>query len=301
MWCVTSGIKPLWRKVDDLWHDLASYPVVYNVNVRVHKAPRPKGNTSSKLDNRTVNFGGRFMTTCAIVGAGEGLGSALAVKFASEGFDIALISRSERKATPILEAIRKENPDVRSRFFSADVTNTSAVESAFAQIRKVMGDTSTLLYTARGDYTAYDPLELPYDVLENIFRIEVMGAFAAAKSVLPSMIEKQAGKIFFTSATAAFRGSAKYPQYAVGKFGMRALSQSLAKAYAKDGIHVAHMRLDLDLDVPIMRAIHANSDHEPNMVAPDDVAQSFWLTHQQPKTAWSNEVELRPFTENWTY
>ena len=107
--------------------------------------------------------------------------------------------------------------------------------------------------------------------------------------------------IFFSSATAAFRGSAQYPHYAVGKFGLRALSQSLAKAYAKDGVHVAHMRLDLDLDVPLMRAFYESSNHEPNMVDPDDVAQAFWLTHQQPKTAWSNEVELRPFTEAWTY
>jgi len=238
---------------------------------------------------------------CTIVGAGEGLGRSLAKKFATHGFDIALISRSERNAAPILDAIQKENADVTARFFSADVTDTNAVELAFAQIRKDLGDTSTLLYTARGDYTAYEPLALPYDVLEHVFRVEVMGAFAAAKSVLPSMIERQKGKIFFTSATAAFRGSANFPQYAIAKFGMRALSQSLAKAYSKNGIHVAHMRLDLDLDVPIMRAFHAKSDHEPNMVAPDDVAQSFWLTHQQPKTAWSNEVELRPFTENWTY
>lgn len=238
---------------------------------------------------------------CTIVGAGEGLGTSLAKKFAAQGFDIALISRSKSKAAPILEAIRQKNAKVTAQFFAADVTKPDDLEHAFARIQKDMGDTSTLLYTARGDFVAYEPLDLPYDVLENIFRIEVMGTFAAAKAVLPGMIQRGEGKIFFTSATAAFRGSAKYPHYAIGKFGMRALSQSLAKAYAKDGVHVAHMRLDLDLDVPLMQAIYAESDHEPNMVSPDDVAESFWLTHQQPKTAWSNEVELRPFTENWTY
>lgn len=238
---------------------------------------------------------------CTVVGAGEGLGRSLAKKFAAQGFDIALISRTESKAVPILEAIKQENSDVTARFFTADVTKPEAVEAAFTHIRKDMGNTSALLYTARGEFIAYEPLELSYEVLENIFRIEVMGAFAAAKSVLPTMIERGQGKIFFTSATAAFRGSAKYPHYAIGKFGMRALSQSLAKAYAKDGVHVAHMRLDLDLDVPLMQAIYAESDHEPNMVNPDDVAEAFWLTHQQPKAAWSNEVELRPYTENWTY
>jgi short-subunit dehydrogenase len=238
---------------------------------------------------------------CTIVGAGEGLGRSLAKKFASEGFDIALISRSESTAEPILEMIQQENTKVTARFIAADVTETKSLESAFSKIQTDWGEVSTLLYTARGEFIAYEPLDLPYEVLEKIFQIEVMGPFVAAKAVLPSMIERQQGHIFFSSATAAFRGSAKYPHYAVGKFGMRALSQSLAKAYAKDGIHVAHMRLDLDLDVPLMRDIYANSDHEPNLVDPDDVAQAFWLTHQQPKTAWSNEVELRPFTEAWTY
>ncbi len=238
---------------------------------------------------------------CTIVGAGEGLGKALAKKFAAQGFDIALISRSESKAQPILDAIHQANPDAKARFFAADVTDTNAVESAFATISENMGDTSTLLYNARGEFAAYEPLDLSYDVLENIFRIEVMGAFAAAKSVLPSMIARGEGRIFFTSATAAFRGSAIYPHYAVGKFGLRALSQSLAKAYAKDGVHIAHVRLDLDLDVPIMQEFYAEIDHAPELVDPDAVAEAFWLTHLQPKAAWSNEVELRPYTENWTY
>lgn len=238
---------------------------------------------------------------CAIVGAGEGLGRSLAMKFASKGFDIALISRSESSAKPILEAIHQENANVTARFFSADVTEVNSLEVAFRRIQADLGDVSTLLYTARDEFVAYEPLELPYEVLEKTFRIEVMGAFAAAKAVLPSMIAHEQGNIFFSSATAAFRGSANYPHYAVGKFGLRALSQSLAKAYAKNGVHVAHMRLDLDLDVPLMRNIYADSDRQPNLVDPDEVAQAFWLTHQQPKMAWSNEVELRPFYENWTY
>lgn len=238
---------------------------------------------------------------CTIVGAGEGLGRSLAKKFANQGYDIALISRSEDNAAHIIEAVKQENPRITVQFFVADVTQPETVTSAIRRIHEEMGETSVLLYTARGPFEPYEPLELSIDVLENTFRIEVVGAFAAAKAVLPSMIAQKRGSIFFSSATAAFRGSAVYPHYAIGKFGMRALSQSLAKAYAKDSVHVAHMRLDLDLDVPLMQAFYADSAHTPNMVDPDDVAESFWLTHQQPKTAWSNEVELRPYTETWTY
>ena len=137
--------------------------------------------------------------------------------------------------------------------------------------------------------------------LKKIYREEVIGAFAAAKSVLPQMIEQNAGSIFFSSATAAVRGSADFPLYAIGKFGLRALSQSLAKAYARHGIHIAHFRLDCNLDVPVMEKLYG-AEYDPEKLAdPDGIAESYWLTFKQPKSAWSNEVELRPHTERWTY
>lgn len=97
---------------------------------------------------------------CTIVGAGEGLGRSLAKKFASEGFDIALISRSESTAEPILEMIQRENSGVTARFIAADVTDTRSLESAFSKIQTDLGDVSTLLYTARGEFIAYEPLDL---------------------------------------------------------------------------------------------------------------------------------------------
>ena len=134
-----------------------------------------------------------------------------------------------------------------------------------------------------------------------MFQGEVVGAVAAAKAVLPAMRERGQGSVFFSSATAAFRGSASYGLYSIGKFGLRALSQSLTKAYAKDGIHFAHFRLDCDLDVPVMKELYGEK-YDPAVLAdPDGVAEAYWLTHLQPRSAWSNEVELRPYTETWTY
>src|SRR6476469_9078161 len=98
-------------------------------------------------------------------------------------------------------------------------------------------------------------LAIEYAELRDILEIEVVGALAAAKAVMPAMIDKGRGTVIFSSATAAFRGSAGNPLYAIGKFGLRALTQSLAKAYAKEGVHVAHVRLDCDLDVPIVRQL----------------------------------------------
>ena len=238
---------------------------------------------------------------CAIVGAGEGLGRALAVKFAIQGFDIALISRSEANCVAATEAAKTANDTVEIRFYSADATNPETLESALSAVARDLGEIDVLIYNARGDFTACAPLDMSYAALEDIYRVEVVGAFAAAKSVLPSMINRSRGSLFFSSATAALRGSGTYPLYSIGKFGLRALSQSLTRAYAKDGVHIVHFRLDCDLDVPIMRDLYGDR-YDPEMLArPDDVAETYWLTHLQPTGAWSNEVEIRPSNEVWTY
>ena len=100
--------------------------------------------------------------------------------------------------------------------------------------------------------------------------------------------------------TAAFRGSATHPLYAIGKFGLRALAQSLARAHAKDGVHIVHFRLDCDLDVPVMRALYGARGEQAALADPEAVAESYRLTYLQPRSAWSNEVEIRPHTESWT-
>lgn len=239
-------------------------------------------------------------SVCAIVGAGEGLGRALAAKFATQGFDIALISRSEANCAVAIEAAKTAGNTVEVRFYSADATIPETLESALSAAARNLGEIDVLVYNARGDFTACAPLEMSYAALEDIYRLEVVGAFAAARSVLPSMIKRSRGSLFFSSATAALRGSGTYPLYSIGKFGLRALSQSLTRAYAKDGVHIVHIRLDCDLDVPIMRELYGDK-YDPDILAdPDAVAESYWLIHCQPRSAWSNEVELRPHTENWT-
>jgi len=237
---------------------------------------------------------------CAIVGAGEGLGRSLAAKFASQGFDIALISRSEASCVAAIEAVKTANNTVEVRFYSADATNPETLESALSDAARELGEIDALIYNVRKYFTACAPLDMSYAELEDTYRVEVVGAFAAAKSVLPSMINRSRGSLFFSSATAALRGSGTYPLYSIGKFGLRALSQSLTRAYAKDGVHIVHFRLDCDLDVPIMRDLYGDRYDPEKLARPDDVAETYWLTYLQPAGAWSNEVEIRPSIEVWT-
>jgi NADP-dependent 3-hydroxy acid dehydrogenase YdfG len=237
-------------------------------------------------------------TVCAIVGAGDGLGQSLAKHFADNGFDIALLSRSEGGSAVALDAARSVS-DASATYYQADAMNPDSVEQGLAKAASEMGQIDVLIYNVRGGMQAKAPLEVSYQELRDIYEVEVVGAYAAAHAVMPAMIERGHGSVIFSSATAALRGSGTNPLYAIGKFGLRALSQNLAKAYARDGVHVAHVRLDCALDVPIVREHYGLKTEE--MSNTDDVAESYLWLHRQPKSAWSNEIEIRPYTENWTF
>ncbi|MEM7466229.1 MAG: SDR family NAD(P)-dependent oxidoreductase [Pseudomonadota bacterium] len=240
-------------------------------------------------------------SVCAILGAGDGLGQSLASKFATHGFDIALLSRSKAGSQAALDAATAAAPEATVQYYSADAMSAETVTAAFSRVAEEMGAPEVMIYNARGDMNAKPPLEVSFQDLRDIFELEVVGAYAAAKAVMPKMIERGHGTVIFSSATAALRGSGTNPLYAIGKFGLRALSQNLTKAYGKDGVHVAHVRLDCALDVPVVRKYYGDQFNEDNTSNTDDVAESYFWIHQQPKSAWSNEVEIRPYTEDWTY
>ena len=132
---------------------------------------------------------------CAIVGVGRGLGKALAIKFANEGFDIAIISRSKVNSMPAIQAASDAKSDVH--FIEADANNPKSVEGALNKIMTDMGKIEILIYNCRGEFKACAPLDMTYRELTDIFELEVVGAFAAAKAVLPKMIENSNGSIFF--------------------------------------------------------------------------------------------------------
>lgn len=229
------------------------------------------------------------------------MGQALSARFAAQAFDLALLSRTEAGSAAAVRSAKTADKDADARFYPVDVTRPETLETSLSKVRREMGEIEVLIYNVRGAFTSGEPLEMSYQDLSDVFQTEVIGAFAAAKSVLPQMISRSGGAVFFSSATAAFRGSATYPLYAIGKFGLRALSQSLAKAYAHRGVHIAHFRLDCDLDVPVMHDMYGDAPGRSGLASPDDVAETYWLTYRQPKGAWSNEVEIRPCTENWTF
>tara|TARA_B100000676_G_scaffold302119_1_gene350517 strand:+ start:3893 stop:4636 length:744 start_codon:yes stop_codon:yes gene_type:complete len=234
---------------------------------------------------------------CAIVGAGEGLGRALAARFATEGCDLALVSRTHDGSQAAIDAASENGATVTFR--AGDAMKPESIEGALNDAAAEMGPIDVLIYNVRDSFPRCAPLDIDYGALEVILHLEVIGALAAAKAVMPGMCRRGHGTVIFSGATAALRGSATHPLYAIGKFGLRALSQSLAKAHAPDGVHVVNIRLDCDLDTSLMRELYGDNDTS-GLANPDAVAGGYWAAHCQPKGAWSNEIELRPFTESWS-
>ncbi len=233
--------------------------------------------------------------TTAIVGVGPGLSAALARRFAAEGHAIALLSRSAEHRTPVIEAIEQQGGAAQG--FDCDAGGPGSVSQAFASIRESLGNPDILIYNA-GSFAAGGILEMEPERFEAAWRVNCYGGFLAAREVLPAMLEAGAGTILFTGATAAIRGGAKFAGLAVGKFGLRALAQSLAREFAPQGIHIAHIVIDGQIGGPKNRERQPERAEE-TFLAPEAIAESYWQLYRQPRSAWTQELDLRPHVEKF--
>lgn len=231
----------------------------------------------------------------AIVGVGPGLGAALAERFAHEGHAVALLARSAGHRDAIIERIGAEGG--RARGYDCDVREPKSVAAAFEQVRATLGDPEVLIYNA-GLFAQGGLLELSPADFENAWRVNCLGGFLAAREVAPAMLERGHGTLLFTGATAALRGGARFSGLAVGKFGLRALAQSLAREFGPKGIHVAHVVIDGQIGSP---AAHQRSPERSadSFLEPAAIAEAYWRLHVQPRTAWTLEQDLRPYIEHF--
>jgi NAD(P)-dependent dehydrogenase (short-subunit alcohol dehydrogenase family) len=235
------------------------------------------------------------MSTAVVIGAGPGLGAAVARRFAREGFAVAVVARQEQTLAPIVEQITAAGG--RARAFAADTTKAAAVTALFAAVRAAFGAPDVLVYNASA-FQMGGVMELSPEDFERCWQVGCLGAFLCAREVLPAMIERRSGTVLFTGATAALRGSARFSALAVGKFGLRALAQSMARELHPQGIHVAHIVIDGQIASDRARKMSPGRD-EATMLAPDAIADTYWHLHRQPATTWTHELELRPATEKF--
>ncbi len=231
----------------------------------------------------------------AVLGVGPGLGTAIAGRFAREGYTVALMARREES----LNDAKQEIEDEGGATFSVpvDATDASSVAAAFERVRGELGDPEVFVYNA-GAFQPGGILEVEPERFDFCFQANCAGAFYAAQEVLPAMAEAGRGTILLTGATASLRGGAGFSALAVGKFGLRALAQSMAREFGVRGVHVAHVVVDGQIDTERVRGMMPDREAH-TMLSPDAIAESYWQLHAQDPTAWTLELDLRPSVESF--
>jgi NAD(P)-dependent dehydrogenase (short-subunit alcohol dehydrogenase family) len=226
---------------------------------------------------------------------GPGTGAAVARRFARGGYSVGLIARREENLEPVATAIAADGG--RARSVRADASDPDSLKRAFARIQEEMGPVEVLVYNA-GWFRIAGLLELAPEELENAWRTSCLGAFVAAREVLPEMVSRGRGTVLLTGATASIRGSARFVGLAVGKFGLRALAQSMAREFGPQGIHVAHVVVDGLIDTPAIRKMLPNQD-PGTLLSPESIAETYWQLHQQERSSWTLELDVRPSVEKF--
>ena len=228
-----------------------------------------------------------------IVGVGEGLGSSLVQEFAMENYSVLAAARSLERLQSITSAIN--NSGGRAHPFVCDSTNEASVEKLFDFSIDEVGDPSVVIYNA-GSYIPNDFLNTTSLEFQACWNIGCLGGFHVGQAAARHMVKKGEGTIIFTGATAACRGSAGFHNLAVPKFGLRALSQSMARELGPKGIHVAHVVIDGIISSKMNGSADSNFG-ESKFLNPDSIAKSYLMLHKQSRDAWTLELDLRPWVE----
>ncbi len=216
-----------------------------------------------------------------VVGVGPGLGAALARRFAGEGLAVAIAARQGEK----LAGLAKETG---GRAYGCDATMESAVGDLFAAIERDLGRPELVVFNASG-FSRKPVIELSPGEVEAAWRNSCLGGFLIGRAAARAMLPAGRGTILFTGATAALRGSAQFAAFAMGKFGLRALAQSMARELGPQGIHVAHIVIDGGI----------GESAAADRLAPSAIAEAYWQLHRQARSAWTQELDLRPWAEKF--
>lgn len=228
---------------------------------------------------------------CVVIGVGPGNGEALVRRFSQEGYRVAMLARSQ----DYLESLAKAIQDTYA--FQYDATDMSQVASTFHNIEKTLGPVSVMLYNAGGGVFK-NVEDASLEDFEANWRLNVQGLVAATKAALPQLRQHDTASIIVTSASAATRGRANSAPFASAKAAQRSLAQSLARQLGPERIHVANVVIDGVVDLPRTRESRA-SKPDDFFVKPAAVADAVWSLCQQDPSAWTFELDLRPFGETW--
>lgn len=235
-----------------------------------------------------------------IAGAGPGTGSAIARRFA-KSYPVVLLARSQSSLDPLVRDINQNGGTALG--IPTDVTDASSVTSTIGQIQSKFGEdfaVSAAIYNVASKFTRKPFLDLSSEDFVSSLQPSVQGAFNFSQAVLPYMLQDGAEHpptLIFTGATAALKGGSGLAGFAMSKFAIRAMAQSLAREFGPKGVHVSHAIIDGIIATE--KTKDYLSDIPDGKISPDSIAESYWYLHTQPKNSFTQELDLRPYAETW--
>ena len=234
-----------------------------------------------------------------VVGAGDATGGAIARRFAREGFAACVTRRSADKLEPLVARIRADGGQAHG--FGSDARKEDEMVALVAQIEREIAPIEAAVFNI-GANVRFDVTDTTERVYRKVWEMGALAGFLMGREVAKSMLPRGHGTIIFTGATASVRGSAGFCAFAGAKHALRALAQSLARELGPKGIHVAHTVIDGAIDTqfiadmfPERYALKASD----GILSPDAIAEAYWQLHCQHRSAWTHELDLRPWSETW--
>ena len=234
-----------------------------------------------------------------VVGAGDATGGAVARRFAREGYVACVTRRNVDRLQPLVERIRAEGGQAHA--FACDARKEDETARLFERIESEIAPIEVAVFNI-GANVRFGITETTERVYRKVWEMGALAGFLVGREAARVMRPRGRGTLLFTGATASLRGSAGFAAFAGAKHALRALAQSMARELGPQGIHVAHVVIDGAIDT---RFIAENFPERYAMKArdgildPDAIAESYWQLHCQPRSAWTHELDLRPWSENW--
>jgi len=241
--------------------------------------------------NQSGYLPGMAERVCMVTGVGPGTGAALARRFAADGYRVALLARDRER----LDKLAAELPGAAA--FPVDVADLGALRATLARVSAQLGAPSVLLHNAvAGGFGSFE--SVTPEALEQRFRVNVTSLLVLAQELAPAMVEAGWGAIVATGNTSAWRGKAAFAGFAPTKAAQRILAESLARALGPKGVHVAYVVVDAVIDVPWTRQAFPDRPDEA-FIQPSGIADAVHHLVHQERSAWTFELDLRPFGESW--
>jgi len=234
-----------------------------------------------------------------VIGAGDATGGAIARRFAREGYVACVTRRHVDKLGPLVAAIEQEGG--KARAFGSDARKEEEMVALIDTVERKVGEIEVAVYNI-GANVRFPIRETTSRVFFKVWEMACFGGFLMGREVAKRMVPRGQGTILFTGATASVRGGSGYAAFASGKHGLRALAQSMARELGPEGIHVAHVVIDGAIDTAWIRENfpeRAALKEEGGILNPEAIAETYWMLHCQPRSAWTHELDLRPWMERW--